>query len=75
MVDKYLNLKDNLFAYFYNLWWSNSFMLLACHKKSYLTCDEITNFQKIMYIIYIYFQPAVSALLAVSVLYVEKNSK
>ena len=23
-------------------------MLLACHKKSYLICDEITNFRKIM---------------------------
>ena len=24
------------------------FLLLACHKKSYLICDEITNFQNIM---------------------------
>ena len=25
-----------------------SLMLLACHKKSYLICDEITNFRNIM---------------------------
>ena len=44
-------------------------MLLACHKKSYLICVEFSKY----YVIFIYFQAAVSALLAVSVLYVEKN--
>ena len=42
-------------------------MLLACHKKSYLICDEITNFRNITYVIFIYFQAAVS------VLYFKKN--
>ena len=46
-------------------------MLLACHKKSYLICVEFSKY----YVIFIYFQAAVSALLAVSVLYLEKKSK
>ena len=41
-------------------------MLLACHKKSYLIRVEFLNY-------YVIFIAAVSALLAVSVLYVEKN--
>ena len=46
-------------------------MLLACHKKSYLMCVEFLKY----YVIFIYFQAAVSALLAVSVLYFEKKIK
>ena len=44
-------------------------MSLACHKKSYLISVEFSKY----YVIFIYFQAAVSALLAVSVLYIEKN--
>ena len=44
------------------------FLLLACHKKSYLICIKFLK----NHVIFIYFQAAVSALLAVSVLYVEK---
>ena len=44
-------------------------MSLACHKKSYLICVEFSKY----YVIFIYFQAAVPALLAVSVLIVEKN--
>ena len=40
-----------------------SLMMLACHKKSYLICVEFLKY----YAIFIYFQAAVSALLAVSV--------
>ena len=47
-------------------------MLVACHKKSYF--DEISKLViSKYYVIFVYFQAAVSALLAVSVLYVEKN--
>ena len=35
----------------------------------------VSNFRNITYMIFIYFQAAVSALLAVSVLYIEKNVK
>ena len=31
-------------------------MLLACHKKSYLICDEITNFRNIMQYLFIFKQ-------------------
>ena len=49
--------------YFYAVFF---LMLLACHKKSYiyLICVEFSKY----YVIFIYFQAAVSALLAVSVL-------
>ena len=46
-------------------------MSLACHKKSYFIFVEFSKY----YIIFIYFQAAVSALLAVSVLYFEKKIK
>ena len=46
-------------------------MLVACHKKSYF--DEISKLViSKYYVIFVYFQAAVSALLAVSVLDVEK---
>ena len=49
-------------------------MLVACHKKSYF--DEISKLViSKYYVIFVYFQAAVSALLAVSVLYVEKKIK
>ena len=44
-------------------------VLLACHKKNYLICVKFLKY----YVTFIYFQTAVSALLAVSVYYFEKN--
>ena len=52
-------------------------MLLACHKKSYLTKISKLEISK-YYVIFVYFQAAVSALLPllpVSVLYVEQKIK
>ena len=53
-------------------------MSLVSHKKSYLVCVKLTNFRIFTppipnFSLFIYFQAAVSGLLAVSVMYVEKN--
>ena len=37
-------------------------MLLACHKKSYLICDKITNFRNIMWVLFIFMQLSLGCL-------------
>ena len=56
----------------YQVFSSNMPSLLLCHKKSYVF-DEISKLEISKYYeLFVYFQAAVSALLAVSVLYFEK---